>query len=73
MLGQDPTLVAKNIIDYLGSANGGYIVAAAVLLTFLLSMMHICERGRIITVLFLGSCAWGTAFILSKLLGISVA
>ncbi len=71
MNGTDPLQAAHNLVTYLGGAAGGYLVAAAFLITLLLSMGHLCERGRIVWVTIFGAMAWGTAFLLNTLLGIA--
>jgi hypothetical protein len=69
--GIDPTQVAKNLITWLGGPSGGYLVAAAVLIALLLSMGHLCERGKVVWTLVFASLAWGLAFLMNQLLGIS--
>lgn len=69
MNGIDPGQVAQTIVTYFGGANGGLILAAALLVIGLLVAVGFVQRHFFIGALAFGVGAWFSAWVVKSMLG----
>lgn len=68
MNGLAPGAIAENIITYFGGAAGGFMILAAILITFLLASIGAIQQHRIMQTFYYGSGAWISAFLVKTII-----
>jgi hypothetical protein len=65
----DPGTIGQQIITTLGGASGGYILAAALLVTGLLIAIHMMPPRAFGIVFVIGALTWGAAYFVRTYIG----
>jgi hypothetical protein len=72
MNGGDPSVIAQNIIAWIGSSAGGKFFLLALLLTCMFAAFHVTSWRAPVMVLIFGGIAWGASFALTSWMGWAV-
>lgn len=72
MQGHSPIQIATAILNYVGGAGGGALLALALVLTGIFAAFHVCSGERVKQTAMYGGLAWGGVYIVSTILGWTV-